>query len=66
MQQESDIEEVIDADENQDVGEEDDEEMIEIDEDQLRQLLIQHQRNLEGQDGGEPIYDEDGNPIELN
>ena len=39
--------------------------MIEIDEDQLRQLLRQHQRIMNGEDPGDPIYDERGEPILL-
>lgn len=41
------------------------EEMIEIDEEQLRQLLLQHQRIMNGEDPGDPIYDENGQPILL-
>lgn len=44
---------------------EEDEEMIEIDEEQLRQLLLQHQRIMNGEDAGDPIYDENGQPILL-
>lgn len=39
--------------------------MIEIDEEQLRQLLLQHQRIMNGEDAGDPIYDENGQPILL-
>lgn len=46
-------------------GDEDEEELIEIDEEQLRALLLQHQRIMNGEDPGEAICDENGEPIEL-
>lgn len=39
--------------------------MIEIDEDQLKELLLQHQRLLNGEEPGEPICDDNGEPIQL-
>jgi hypothetical protein len=39
--------------------------MLEIDEDQLRQLIVQYQQNMAGQPGS-PIYNEDGEPIQLS
>lgn len=44
-------------------GDEDEEELIEIDEEQLRDLLLQYQRQQNGEDPGEPICDENGEPI---
>ena len=43
-----------------------DEGMIEIDEEQLILLLQQHERIMNGEDPGEPIYDENGQPIQLS
>ena len=40
--------------------------MIEIDEEQLKLLLLQHQRIMNGEDPGDPICDENGHPIQLS
>lgn len=44
---------------------EEDGEMLEIDENQLHALIIQYQQQMAGQPT-EPIYNEDGEPIQLN
>ena len=47
-------------------GDEDEEqEFVELDEEQLRALLLQHQRIMNGEDPGEAICDENGEPIQL-
>jgi hypothetical protein len=46
-------------------GEEDEEEMIEIEESKLHALLQQHERIRNGEDPGEPILDEHGQVIQL-
>ena len=60
-----DDEEEMDEQQQQMYGDEEEEELIEIDEEQLRALLLQHQRIMNGEDPGEAICDENGEPIQL-
>ncbi len=46
-------------------GEEGEDQTIEIGAEQLEALLRQHERRQRGEDPGEPILDENGDPIEL-
>ena len=45
---------------------EDEDPVYEISENVLRQLIYQHQRREAGEDPGEPIYDDNGQPIVLS
>lgn len=46
-------------------GDDGEDHTIEIGAEQLEALLRQHERRMRGEDPGEPILDENGDPIEL-